>query len=341
MDKFLTLADPDQADAFRETAARMQLHPTPVEKDFWVCYLLRELFSLDCVKDQLIFKGGTSLSKGYGLIKRFSEDIDLSIHASVFGIDLEAHLSELSRSEHKIEVSRLFKAAAQFVDESLIPELTARLEESLPKRKWRLQPHRRGDDLNIILFKYNKLIHDAKQPHYTSPEVQIEIDVRAEHDPSEQRIVRPYVAEHFPDIFKQPDTKVKVLSAKRTFWEKATIYHAESFKPADLPWTRRYARHAYDLHQLVNSKIGEEALGDLGLLKRVAVHKATFHAQAGVDYHLAYTGGLNVVPEGSRLQELEDDYAAMRDFFMAEPPPFEDILESLKTIEQKTNAALS
>lgn len=329
-------------DAFRERAAQMQLHPTPVEKDFWLCYLLRELFSLDCVKDQLIFKGGTSLSKTYGLIQRFSEDIDLSIHASTFGIDLESHLSELSPSEDKIEVSRLFKAAAQFVDESFIPELRARLEESLPEGNWRLQPHRRSDDLNIILFKYHRLIQDGKQPHYTSPEVQIEIGVRAEHDPAEQRIVRPYVAEQFPDIFEQPDAKVKVLSAKRTFWEKATIYHAESFKPAGQPWTRRYARHAYDLHQLMNSEIGEEALRDLDLLKRVAVHKATFHASKGVNYHQAYQGNLRLSPKGSRQEELADDYKAMKDFFMTDnPPPFEKILKSLETIEQRTNAALS
>ena len=82
MDKFLTLADSDRADVFQETAKRMQLHPTPVEKDFWVCYLLRELFNLECVKDHLIFKGGTSLSKCYGIIERFSEDLDVKIESS-------------------------------------------------------------------------------------------------------------------------------------------------------------------------------------------------------------------------------------------------------------------
>lgn len=77
MNKFLGLSDSDQEEAIRETAAQMRLHPTPIEKDFWVCYLLRELFALDCVKEHLIFKGGTSLSKAYGIIDRFSEDIDL------------------------------------------------------------------------------------------------------------------------------------------------------------------------------------------------------------------------------------------------------------------------
>jgi len=107
MDKFLALPDSDRGDAFRETAAQMQLHPTPVEKDFWVCYLLRELFSLDCVKDQLIFKGGTSLSKAYGLIQRFSEDVDLSIHASAFGFKIEDGYTELSDSQRDNRIKSL------------------------------------------------------------------------------------------------------------------------------------------------------------------------------------------------------------------------------------------
>jgi hypothetical protein len=337
MDKFLALAGSDRADAFQETAANMQLHPTPVEKDFWVCYLLRELFALDCVKDHLIFKGGTSLSKAYGLIERFSEDIDLSVNSSVFGIDLETDFSSLDPSQRKIKISQLYKVAAQFIDETFIPELQERLEQSLPEMNWRLQPHRRGEDNNIILFKYKKLIHDGKQPHYTSPEVQIEIGVRAQHEPAEIKTVLPYIAEQFPQIFETPQTEVKVLSARRTFWEKATIFHTEFSKPADQPIRKRYARHAYDLHKLLSSDIGKEALEDLDLLKQVSMHKAAFHTSAHVDYTAIYTGGLKVMPQGSRQQELADDYAAMRDFFMSEPPPFSDILKSLQHIEQQAN----
>ena len=99
MDKFLTYTAEQLERAIRETAARMQLHPTPVEKDFWVCWLLRELFSLTCVQGQLIFKGGTSLSKGYGVIERFSEDIDLSVHASAFWVAIEPNFDDLSKSQ--------------------------------------------------------------------------------------------------------------------------------------------------------------------------------------------------------------------------------------------------
>lgn len=341
MNKFLGLSDSDQEEAIRETAAQMRLHPTPIEKDFWVCYLLRELFALDCVKEHLIFKGGTSLSKAYGIIDRFSEDIDLSVHSSVFGIDLGTDFSLLNASQKRIRISQLYKTAARFMDDTFIPELRKRLEQSLPEKNWRLQPHRRGDDNNIILFKYKKLIHDTKKPHSSSPEVQIEIGFRAEHDPAENKVVQPYIAEQFPTIFEDPTTPLKVISASRTFWEKATIYHAELSKPSDQPIRKHYARHAYDLHQLLNSEAGQESLHDGELLKKVCEHKAHFHASTHVDYTAAHTGGLKVFPTGSRQEELAADYKTMRDFFMIDrPPPFEDILKSLKIIEQQTNSAL-
>jgi hypothetical protein len=283
MDNFLAQSVNFRAVAIRETAARMKLHQTPVEKDFWVCYLLRELFALDCVKDHLIFKGGTSLSKAYGLIERFSEDIDLSIHAAAFGMDITPDFNSGQRSECRANLNQLFEVAAGFIDQEFIPALRARLKQSLPETNWRLQAFRRSDDFNIILFHYPRATQGGSRPHYTTPQVQIEIGVRAEHVPAERRIVRPYIADQLPQAFDQAETPVKVLSAKRTFWEKATIYHAESFKPADQLWPRRYARHAYDLHQLFLSNIGKEALEDLTLLQRVAAHKTTFHASAGVD----------------------------------------------------------
>lgn len=341
MDSFLSQPENTRAAAIRESAARMKLHPTPVEKDFWVCYLLRELFSLDCVKDHLIFKGGTSLSKAFGLIERFSEDIDLSIHASAFGININSEFNENHPSERSQNNNTLFDAAATFIDQKFIPALQTRLTQSLPELNWRLQPFRRSDDFNIILFHYPWTLNNSAQPHYTTPHVQIEIGVRSEHEPAEYRYISPYIAGHFPQIFTQPSAEVKVLSPIRTFWEKVTIYHAESFKTADQPWSRRYARHAYDLHKLMQAGIGNDALKDFALLERVARHKARFHSSAEVDYHQAYSGKLTIVPTGSRLEALAADYAAMRDFFMAEPPPFEDIIQSLMTIEQQTNSALS
>ena len=101
---------------------------------------------------------------------------------------------------------------------------------------------------------------------------------------------------------------------------------------------QRIARHAYDLHQMMQSGVGAKALADLKLLKRVAQHKTFFYNQAEVDYNAAANGGLKVVStDHPRQKEIAEDYAAMRDFFMFQPPNFEDILESLKIIEQHAN----
>ena len=341
MDKFLTQPESTRAAAIQETATGMKLHSTPVEKDFWVCYLLRELFSLDCVKDQLMFKGGTSLSKAYGLIDRFSEDIDLSVHASAFNVEIEADHEALSKSQRDNRIKTLYRAARTFIENTLIPELTEHLNDRLQGFDWTLELDEVKKDFHILHFAYPKSVEVSQQLRYARPYVQIEISARAEHEPAEERTVLPYVAEQYPQLFDQAHTSVKVLAARRTFWEKATILHAESYRPADQPMPQRLARHAYDLHQLMQSGIGQEALAEPELLERVAKHKAFFYTQAGVDYAITYQGGLKVFPQGSRQQELADDYAAMRDFFMSEPPKFADILKSLQTIEQQTNAALS
>lgn len=337
MDKFLTYTAEQRERAIRETAARMQLHPTPVEKDFWVCWLLRELFNLSCVKDHLIFKGGTSLSKGYGAIERFSEDIDLSVHASVFGVEIESNFSELSKSQRDNRIKSLYRAARLFIEGTLIAELTQQLEASLGDLKWSLKLREVKKDFHILRFQYPKVIADAEQLRYARPYIQIEISARAEHEPAEVRSVRPYIAEQFEQLFESADTPIKILAAKRTFWEKATILHAESTRPDDEPMPPRLARHAYDLHQLMTSAVGKTALEEIELLERVAKHKAFFYTQAGVDYEQAYSGDLKIVPEGPRKNELEQDYQDMRDFFMGDPPHFDAVLNSLKAIEIQAN----
>lgn len=337
MHKFLELNEIGRIAAIKETAARMQLHPTPVEKDFWVCFLLCELFALDCVREHLIFKGGTSLSKAYGIIERFSEDIDLSIHSPAFNVAMELDFHALTKSQRDNRIKTLYRAARDFIQHALIPELSKRLEHSLQGFEWELTLSDIKKDFHILHFSYPAVLSGLEQLTYARSYVQIEISARAEHEPAEVKSVQPYIAEQFPQLFEQAETPLKVLAAKRTFWEKATILHAEACRSDGKPMPQRLARHAYDLHQLMQTELGAEALADHGLLQRVAQHKAFFYTQAGVNYTAAYTGGLKVMPEGSRKQDLADDYAAMRDFFMSEPPPFDNILASLQTIEDAAN----
>lgn len=337
MHKFLSLPKPTQAAAIQETAAQMQLHPVPVEKDFWVCVLLRELFALNCVRDRLIFKGGTSLSKAYGLIDRFSEDIDLSVDSSAFDFPLGPEDYDLPVCEKAERLRSLFREAEQFLKEKFVPELEERLSRIVPDGGERIKATFRREDFHIIHFTYPRILESKFQNHYTKQDVQIDLSVRAEHEPSEIRSVEPYIAGHFPDIFDNPKTEVKVLSAKRTFWEKVTIFHAESFKDSDRTMPRRIARHAYDLHKFMQCQFGRDALKDFGLLRDVARHKAALHPQEGVEYLQACKGRLRVVPHGYREEQLANDYSDMLVFFMSDPPPFEEILESLQIIEKRTN----
>lgn len=169
MDRFLAQPEAVRAAVIRETSARMQLHGTPVEKDFWVCYLLRELFRLDCVEAHLIFKGGTSLSKGYGVIHRFSEDIDLSIHASAFGIEIEEELLGLSKSQRDNRIKAFYRAARRFIETTLIPELNLRLAAGLKDFDWELTLSEVKKDFHILHFAYPKAPARRNSPKTMQP----------------------------------------------------------------------------------------------------------------------------------------------------------------------------
>ena len=337
MDRFLSLAAPEREAMIRETAARMQLHPTPVEKDFWVCWVLRELFALSSVEEHLIFKGGTSLSKAYGVIQRFSENIDLSVDSKAFGFEIDPDFDELSTSQRDNRIKKLYRNARYFVKDALIPELTERIEQNLGEMEWAIGAGNIQKDLYTLNFEYPKTLPSTSTLHYARPVVQIELGVRSEHEPSEQRSITPYVAEQFTDHFDDPVLSIKVLAAERTFWGKVTLLHAESSRPIEDPLPPRLARHVYDLHQLMVSGIGDKALHDTDLLERVARHKAAFYAQNRVDYEETYSGKLQIVPNSKRLEEMKRDYSDMRDFFMNEPPDFDDILASLGRIETLVN----
>lgn len=340
MQHFLDHPPAQRAAAFTETAARLQLHPTPIEKDFWVCWLLRELFTLPSIRDHLIFKGGTSLSKGYGLIKRFSEDIDLSIDASVFGVEIESDRTTLSASQRDNRIKRIYRAAREFIDRSVLPELRSQLSHQLPDQTWNLELAEVKKDFHSLLFHYPKVLADSAQLRYARPAVLIELSARAEHEPIETREIQSYVAEEFPSLFTVASTRVKILSPRRTFWEKVTLLHAAFASPAEQSLPARLARHVYDLHQLLQDKTGQAAMPDRALFEQVCRHKAFFYPQTHVDYAAVQSGHLLLSPSPARRTELKRDYEAMRDFFMSKPPEFSQLMTSLQQIERQANDRL-
>ncbi|MEO6391531.1 MAG: nucleotidyl transferase AbiEii/AbiGii toxin family protein [Pyrinomonadaceae bacterium] len=160
---------------------------------------------------------------------------------------------------------------------------------------------------------------------------------RPENQPTESRSIQPYAAEEFPEMFQSPSWNLTVLSAKRTFWEKATILHdifhrSEGYRTAD-----RISRHYYDLFRLVNAGVAQEALNDIALLESVVRNKQSYFYRAGAKYQEALLGQLRLVPDQARLNALERDYEKMRSMFFVDPPKFDEIISTLLELEGEIN----
>jgi hypothetical protein len=341
MDGVVQLPDQERADLFRETAARKGLGPVPIEKDFWVCWILKHLFTL---KDQppLIFKGGTSLSKGYGLIERFSEDIDLAFDRAALGFtgERDPEKATSGKASQRL-IKKLQETCIDRIKTDLVPSLQARFE-SIPSGEWTLEiDHLDGQE---IRFRYPASLEEDEYgaASYVSQHVLLEVGARSDHSPAEKRIIQPYAAEEFPDQFENPTCEANTLAARRTFWEKVTLLHALHNRPnLEKRHTARQSRHYYDLYMLARSSIRVTALQDLNLLRRVADHKTIFFRSGWAGYADAANGNLRMVPHEVLEEFLRRDYDRMSDMFFDTPPSFDDILAEASGLETDVNSQLA
>jgi hypothetical protein len=217
MDNFAKLDAAERTPFFEETANRRSSTTTAVEKDFWVCWTLKHLFALKHVPE-LRFKGGTSLSKVFRLIDRFSEDIDISIDRAALGFTGERDLAHphLSTTKRKALDVELREAITKEVTSDLLPKLRARFEPILKNQKWMLVPSEEANEEMTLVFYYPRAF-DYKD--YLRPQIKLEFG-RGDQRPSEKAPVVSFVAEEFPKEFAEPFAEVTVLDAQRTFWEK-------------------------------------------------------------------------------------------------------------------------
>lgn len=346
MDGVATLPAEERALLFTEAAARRGVLPVVIEKDFWVCWTLKRLFALPDIGSHLIFKGGTSLSKVFGVIERFSEDIDLSINRAYLGFGGE-HEPERAGGKNKVQgrIEELVEASRAKVTGELLPALRdsfadvlGRGTEDAGRTDWGIaQDEKEPQDL---YFTYPRHVSSSvwEGSDYLRPVVKIEMGARADHWPAGEYSITPYAAELFPDYFSEPSCLVKVLEGERTFWEKATILHTEYHRPEGKATAERVSRHYYDLHRLVAGGIAENALKRLDLLDRVVEHKSVFFRSGWARYNEARRGSLRLVPKEEMLTSLRVDYDKMRDMFFGERPPFDEIITTLTTLEAQINA---
>lgn len=324
MDKVARFPAAQRRELFSEAAARLGMTPAVVEKDFWVTWVLDRLFATPNLARRLMFKGGTSLSKVYGLIERFSEDIDLILDWRVLGGD--DPLAERTRTR-QVELNETINREAQtYIAGPLLANLAAALAQICECRIGEDDPH-------VIEIRYPAAFADT----CLRPEVRLEIGPLAAWLPHEERRITAYAAKAFPDLFARRESAVRTIRAERTFWEKATILHQEAHRPEDSPQPARYSRHYYDLARMAASPVKAAALADRELLANVVEFKQRFYPRTWARYDLAVPGSLRLLPGEQTLAAVEADYRAMAGMIFGAVPDFADIVAQLRSLEKEIN----
>jgi hypothetical protein len=308
-----------------------------VEKDFWVCWLLRLIFADPELSEHLVFKGGTSLSKVFGIIQRFSEDIDLSVDPAWLGFDGHARPDAApSRSQFDKRVKALENACIAAVRDRFQPAMTRHIAANLPGLPATALTFEVDEATHspVLLFAYPR----AGQTGSLHPQVKLEFGSLYDQRPTGTHPITPLTAQVFPQLFREPSCPVVALEAERTFWEKATLLHAEYHRPPDKPLPVGMSRHHSDLAELGRHEAGQRAVGDLALLARVRTHKQMYFRSAWAHYETAAPGSFRLVPPPERRAAIERDYRGMADMFIVEPRPFDLVLSDLGKLEQQINA---
>jgi nucleotidyltransferase AbiEii toxin of type IV toxin-antitoxin system len=324
MNKIATTSERERGQLFTETAVQRGLSLAVIEKDFWICWILEKLFSCPDISKQIIFKGGTSLSKVYNLIERFSEDIDLILDWRE--VTNENPRDNRSKSKQDKFNKTVNIEAANYLKANLFPRISRLLE---PVCKTMLAE----DNSHALRVLFPVLSGSS----YLRPEILLEVGPLGAWTPHEKHTVSSYVADEFPQAFKNTNFDVKVTTVERTFWEKITILHHEAHRPAGSNMPTRYSRHYYDVYCMAHSAVKNSALADLKLLKTVVDFKKKFYPRGWARYDLAKLGSVKLMPPVHVIGILRQDYAQMKEMIYGDYPSFKDIMSSIKQLEDDIN----
>lgn len=336
MHRILKLPRQDRLELFDEVNGRIGLSQRSLEKDLWVCWTLRELFSLPEVGDNLFFKGGTSLSKAWGLIDRFSEDIDVVVDRNYLGFGgTEGPEHAPSKSKQRARLDALRAVCQNCIATKIKPRLTESLKALQLDDAWNLEADAADPDGQTLLLHYPS---EFQVDVYMRPTVKIELGARSDIEPFETPEIQPYVATVFPEMPGSDPFRIRVVSARRTFWEKAMLLHEEKFRPEGKAMKTRLARHYYDLWCLIQKGVAAQAVADKGLFERIAAHREVFFRWAWMDYNTLRQGTLQLLPLETQRPVWEADYEAMREhLFFNESPSFDEILRNVGEFERTFN----
>lgn len=275
----------------------------------------------------MAFKGGTSLSKAYGAIERFSEDIDLILDWRLLGYSEDQPWDKRSPTKQDAFGKEANQKAAEFLARGFAPALSRDLKARAGAG---IEVEAKAQD---VFIQYPRAFSLAA----IQPQIRLEIGPLAAWLPNEEREIRPYAADHFPELFTWPGTLVRTTTAARTFWEKATILHQEAHRGAEKSLSPHYSRHYYDVYRLSRLPVGNQALANTDLLSEVVRFKMRFYRCPWARYEDAKPGTLWLLPPKYHVDELRRDYRATQGMLFGTVPRFDDIMTGLGALEKRIN----
>jgi predicted nucleotidyltransferase component of viral defense system len=326
---FYKIDETEKVAIFNAIATAKGMTPFAVEKDWWVSRTLEIVFQMEIAK-HLVFKGGTSLSKAWKMINRFSEDIDLAFDRTFFGFT-----GDLSKNQR----DKLRKTAGAYVDTVFYPNLMEAFKEI-------------GlEHVNIVLEEGNESDRDRKinlyYPNvipttgYLEPRVQLEIGCRSLREPFTVQRFGSLIDEFYTGKdFAATLFEVPTVNPERTFLEKLFLLHEEFNRPSEKMRVNRLSRHLYDIYHLTNAGIAEKAINDKELYHTIVTHRYKFSRVGEVDYNLHNPKTVNPIPVAEKMEEWKADYAKMQEDMIYEEnkPSFEDLISNLDNLRSKLQA---
>lgn len=326
---WLTLSKDRRIEMLNQATALTGLPAIAIEKDWWVTLCLNASFSLP-YSEQLVFKGGTSLSKGWNLIERFSEDIDLAIDRKFFGFD-----GEIS----KTQLGKLRKQSCEFISTVFLKDLTQNLTIWGAKEDCELwaQPVIDSDkDPQVIEIHYNSVVDTSE---YLSQRVLVEISSRSLMEPTAKREINSILSVNFPEMdFATDAFSIPTVLPQRTFLEKMFLLHEEFSQLPEKIRVDRLSRHLYDLERLMDTPFGTAALQDKELYKNIVAHREKFNPLRGLDYGNHTPDKIRIIPPDAVIREYAKDYSEMTKFMIyGEALTFERLLKRISEIQKRIN----
>jgi len=326
--EWLRLSDNDKLTCFQAITDMYDLKMPAVEKDWWVTHTLAIIFSMPYSKS-LIFKGGTSLSKAWKIIERFSEDIDLALDREFLGF-----AGDLS----KTQISKLRYASYEFLTEKFTPELQLKFNE-LGFIDVLVKPREvinHDQDPLVIEIYYPKL---TEKDIYLRPGVLVEIGSRSLKEPFSPCKFKTLVAENYSNkLFVDNEITIPTVNVERTFLEKVFLLHEEYQRPTEKRRVERLSRHLYDIEKISQTLYFQKALSDKDLYRTIVVHREKFSHLSGIDYTKHEPQFINIIPPENLLSLWEKDYAEMSESMIyGEKLSFSKLIDNIKQVNDKIN----